>query len=109
MGFHTIVMTISIVILVFALILIGITMYRQTHNDVTFPPVIAECPDYWKNISTDGKIICDNVKNLGSCPGTKDFSASEFLGNSGLCGKQKWAKSCGVVWDGVTNNNRLCE
>ena len=110
MGFHKTVMLISIVILVFALILIGVTLYKQKYsNDVKFPPVIADCPDYWKNISTDNKIMCENVKSLGSCPGVKDFSASEFSGTSGLCGKQKWAESCGVFWDGVTNNSALCD
>ena len=107
--FQQTVMTISVIMLVLALILIGVALYRQKYNaDIAFPPVVADCPDYWDNVSTEDKIQCENVKNLGGCPGVKDFSASEFVGNNGVCEKQKWAKACGVVWDGVANNNETC-
>ena len=49
--------------LVLSLVLIGIALYRQKYSDITFPPVVAECPDYWKNVSTDNQIECENVKN----------------------------------------------
>jgi len=26
-----------------------------------------------------------------------------------LCAKFNWAKECGIVWDGVTNNSKACE
>jgi len=108
-GFQQTVMTVSVIILVLALILIGVALYRQKYNnDIAFPPVVADCPDYWDNVSTEDKIRCENVKNLGSCPGVKDFSAYEFVGNTSVCEKQKWAKACGVVWDGVTNNTKKC-
>ncbi len=108
-GFQRTIMTVSIVLLVLSLILIGIALYRQKYADVAFPPVVAECPDYWENISTEDQIKCENVQNLGTCPGIYNFSAHEFTGNTGLCGKQKWAKACGVVWDGVTNNTEACD
>ena len=107
-GFQRTVMSVSVVLLVLTLILIAIALYRQKYADITFPPVVAECPDYWENISVDDKIKCKNVKNTGSCRGVKDFSVSEFSGNDGLCNKQKWDKDCGAVWDGVTNNSDLC-
>ena len=109
-GFKRTVMTISIIFLVLALILIGIALYRQNHgNNILFPPVISDCPDYWENNSTENQTICSNVKNLGTCSGTHNFSHSKFLGNSELCNKQKWAKDCGVVWDGITNNSEACK
>jgi hypothetical protein len=108
-GFHRTIMTVSVVLLILSLILIGIALYNQKYADITFPPVVADCPDYWKNTSTDDKIKCENVKNLGSCVGEKDFSAFDFTGSSGVCAKQKWAKDCGVIWDGVTNNPDACE
>jgi hypothetical protein len=110
-GFQRTVMMVSIVLLVLSLILIGVTLYRQKYADITFPPVVAECPDYWENVSTDDNVvICKNVKNLGKCNlSEKNFSGQEFTGNSGLCEKQKWAKDCGIVWDGITNNTEACK
>lgn len=51
--------------------------------------------------------VCVNVKKLGKCPATggnylvKDFK-NGYEGASGDCQKYKWAKSCGVSWDGIT-------
>jgi hypothetical protein len=107
-GFQRTVMSVSVLLLILSLILIGIALYRQKYSDITFPPVVADCPDYWKNTSTDEQIKCKNVKNLGTCPGEKDFSTFDFTGSSGLCAKKKWAKDCGIVWDGITNNTDDC-
>lgn len=110
MGFQRTVMFVSIVLLVLSLILIGVALYRQKYADITFPPVVADCPDYWENASSDGQVICKNVKNLGTCDIVeKNFSGVEFTANTGLCEKQKWAKGCGIVWDGVTNNSEACD
>ena len=103
-GFQRTVMTVSIVLLVLSLVLIGIALYRQKYSDITFPPVVAECPDYWKNVSTDNQIECENVKKLGTC----DVMIKNFTGQS-LCEKQKWAKECEIVWDGITNNSEACD
>ena len=97
-GFQRTVMSVSVLLLILSLILIGIALYRQKYSDITFPPVVADCPDYWKNTSTDEQIKCKNVKNLGTCPGEKDFSTFDFTGSSGLCAKKKWAKDCGIVY-----------
>ena len=41
---------IVVTILIICLIIIGIQFYIK-RIDVTFPPVVADCPDYWLNES----------------------------------------------------------
>lgn len=58
---------------------------------------------------------CYNSKQLGtvsstcpSIPSTMDFSGDEYKGTIGLCNKKKWAKQCGLTWDGITNVSLSC-
>ena len=54
---------------------------------------------------------CSNVKNLGKCNGsvaqgqhlTMDFSGAPYIGAQSLCSKSKWARECGITWDGITS------
>ena len=108
--FQKIVIFVATVFLILMLIVIGIAMYKNRNNYV-FPPVVPECPDYWVDESSNGSgKKCVNVKNLGneSCPKTMDFSTSTWSGDRGLCNKSKWAKACGLTWDGVTNLGSKC-
>lgn len=92
---------IAIVFLVLMLGLIAFMLYKSK-TELAYPPNIAECPDYWE---VSGNGVCNNVKKLGSCAGSADFSSPDWLGQTGLKKKYCWAKGCGVTWDGVTNNN----
>jgi len=105
MAYQKIVVTIAIILLILALISFGIVLYNQKYNS-EYPPIVADCPDYW--IDMDG--TCVNSKNLGkqSCKNNMDFSEGVWAGDKGLCLKQKWAKSCDLTWDGVTNHNDAC-
>jgi hypothetical protein len=103
MTFQKITMIVASLILLLFLIVIGVLIY-QHHKDAVWPPMISECPDYWKVV---GPEVCENVKDLGSCKGVKDFSGPEWQGQSGLKKKYEWARNCGVVWDGITNNTSL--
>ena len=49
------------------------------------------------------KNICVNIKKLGN--GCKTFNPKDpkYYGAQGKIEKCKWAKNCGVVWDGITN------
>lgn len=71
---------------------------------------------------TNGKFdasgaVCVNVKKLGKCPATngnylvKDFTGPSFEGPKGDCSKYKWAKECGISWDGITYGTKFtpCE
>lgn len=100
------------IILVIVLIVFAILIYNSKYG-MKFPPVNAECPDYWETIAkTDGTSgsLCSNDKNIGngSCENKIDFSGPMWTGVNGLCQKQKWASKCEQVWDGVTNVDSAC-
>ena len=102
--FQKIVIYISTIVFVITMILIGMSLYSLNKSG-TFPPNIAQCPDYFKVI---GKNKCQNVKQLGTCPEEIfDFEESQYKGVSGLKNKYNKAIECGWVWDGITNNSQF--
>jgi len=110
MDFSSLVVSTATILLILVLTLIGISLYRSKHSS-DYPPVIGSCPDYWLDNSTEGNgKSCTNVKGLGDsgCSETMDFSTPEYKGKAGLCKKKKWSESCRVTWDGITNNDRIC-
>ena len=81
------------------------SLQLKVTKNVKYPPEETQCPDYWKN-KGDGKCLAGN-ENLGTCgfePEKTILDFSQFLsseqGKKALC---KMAKSCGVVFDGITN------
>lgn len=107
--FQNIVIAVATMLLVIALIFIGISLYHKKKRTV-FPPVLAECPDYWLDMSEGNANKCVNTKNLGTCDtDTMDFSSSFWAGSIGLCNKYKWARQCNLTWDGVTNAINPCK
>lgn len=107
--FQLIVIITALCLLIISLLVIGFIMYKSKFNK-KYPPVVADCPDYWIDESDGDTSKCVNVKKLGngSCPTTMNFSQSIWQGNTGLCNKYKWAKKCNLTWDGVTNANEPC-
>ena len=110
--FQKSVATVAIIILIITLCIIGISLYRTKYNS-KYPPVIANCPDYWDasgNLDISNNFVCVNSMNLGSstCSNTMNFSTSSWQGDNSLCQKYKWAKSCDLTWDGITDNADLC-
>ena len=117
MNFQSIVMMVATVILIFALATIGVAL-SNLNSDIKYPPVIADCPDYWSiskkeadpnNPSQAPEFICNNDKKLGhddSVVGCDTFDSSNniYKGIGGLCAKNQWADKCDITWDGVTNN-----
>ena len=104
MRFQKITVIVAIVMLILCLIFIGISLYNEKYNS-QYPPVIADCPDYWIDTSNGDGANCVNIKNLGKsgCNKDMDFSKDEWQGEVGLCRKAKWAKGCDLTWDGITN------
>ena len=107
-GFQKIVLFSAIIILIIALVIIGIALSKARSNE-EWPPMVPECPDYWKIDGSGNNTTCTNMKDLGVCPpmaGQKhlvmDFNTSTFTGDSGSCNKYKWANKCKVTWDGIT-------
>lgn len=111
MNFQKSVLVVAIILLIICLVLIGIALYNNKYS-TEFPPVVANCPDYWiqKPTTDQNSITCYNIKNLGKsqCEKTMDFSGSTWTGNEGLCNKFRWASTCNLTWDGVTNNTDPC-
>jgi len=108
-NFQSIVMSVATILLIICLIMIGIALAKSS-SDTQYPPVVADCPDYWLDLGDVGGADCTNVKNLGgeNCSNTMDFTKSIWTGDDGLCNKSKWAKACDLAWDGVTNNTQAC-
>ena len=108
-NFQTIVLYVASIFLILLMIIMSILLYQKKQN-IVYPPVIANCPDYWLDESTDTYGKCVNRKNLGNCkPAEMDFTGSFWTGTEGLCRKYKWAKECNLTWDGITNNNKICK
>ena len=105
-SFQNMVLGISIILLILCLIVIAYGLYSKTYQEA-FPPVVADCPDYWVDKSDGDSSNCENIKSLGTmtnvCKGPMDFSTEKWLGAAGLDRKQAWAKMCKLQWDGVTN------
>ena len=106
-GFQKIVLFSAIVILIFALVIIGISLTNSI--DSNWPPMISNCPDYWTVDGSGNNTQCINTKDLGTCPsnsGSKhlimNFNNAPYVGSNSLCAKYTWAKNCGVTWDGIT-------
>jgi hypothetical protein len=109
-GFQKIVLYSAIIILIIALVIIGIAL-SQAKSSQVWPPVVPNCPDYWVADGTGDNATCTNLKDLGTCNGSvaagqhlnMDFTVSPYNGVDALCNKYKWANTCGVTWDGITN------
>tara|TARA_B100000902_G_C27153868_1_gene835141 strand:- start:271 stop:591 length:321 start_codon:yes stop_codon:yes gene_type:complete len=98
--FQTAVLSIATVIFIFMMIIIAIMIQQAKANQI-WPPYVPHCPDYFE-VQPGNK--CDNVKGLGNnCANPADFTSDRFKGVKGRRNKCKWAKDCGVAWDGVTN------
>jgi hypothetical protein len=107
--FQNIVMITSTVILIVSLCFIGLALYKQKYSG-DYPPIIANCPDYWIDSSGNGaRCVVDPRNQIGTCTGPMDFTSAVWNGEgTGACSKYKWAKSCNLSWDGITNNADIC-
>jgi hypothetical protein len=112
-SFQKIVLIIAIIFLILFLVLIG-TSLSNSNNDLDWPPVVGNCPDYWVDLSGNGS-KCFNSHRLGSCPNyiptaddqkTMDFNHPIFTGSNASCAKYKWANHCKISWDGITYGSK---
>lgn len=124
------IITIGGIVLIIATIFL-LLIVRNTLEKATWPPIKPECPDYWDvsiNSLTSTK-TCINNSRVNECkndwpkndttPGwcttglTENKLITELGGLSKQedvdCAKNLWAKYEGITWDGITNNNRICE
>lgn len=111
MAFQGFVANIALLILIIALVVIGVVMYRGKNTFVADDIIIGECPDYWTMIKDDkGNNYCENAKNLGNgkCLNRMNFTIPPWSRSDGDCKKHNWAKYCDLTWDGITNNPNVC-
>jgi hypothetical protein len=108
--FQQIVLIVAAILLILSLICIAILMSQAKKKEV-YPPEVGSCPDYFVMSESDGE--CHNVHNLGT--GAGNCATITFPPLQGRKDKQgrlarcKWAKGCGVTWDGITNQTpHLC-
>jgi len=109
-NFQKITIIIATVILIIFLLMIGISLYKNKDSS-QYPPVVADCPDYWLDMSDGTSSKCINKQGLGSsvCSDTMNFSGGFWTGDNGMCRKNQWAKKCDLTWDGVTNKTGVCD
>lgn len=109
-GFSLLVSNIALLILIISLTFAGYMMYKRRNNAVFDNIVIGECPDYWNMVKEGNNNVCVNVKNLGKCPSSNkmNFFMPPWTGTDSVCQKYKWANSCDLTWDGITNNHNAC-
>jgi len=120
--FHFRIVILFLVLFVICLVITIFTAIRSIKTE-QWPPIIANCPDYWVDASGNGG-NCVNTKYLGTCVVPKvvspndslfenaediyanaqkmDFSVAPYIGSNGLCAKKKWAEGCDLSWNGIT-------
>lgn len=107
--FQDIVIGIAIISLIAILIIFGVMLYYAKSKEL-YPPVTADCPDYWLSQQQGKTSVCYNHLNLGkdSCNKTMNFSTNDWKGVDHICKKKQWAQKCDLTWDGITNSSKKC-
>ena len=124
--FYTIVLSVATIVLIVLLTYIGIQLSKPSVTVPSFPPSYSNCPDFWdvngnvcvipssvgRNIGTIYDInniltlTSTNTFGLSQDNKTVDFNDKHWgTGASLKCAQQKWAKSYGILFDGITNFN----
>jgi len=117
MDFYTSLFAGTLAFLIITLIIVGYYMSMAKEKQ-TYPPSVADCPDYYsldptdKNYCVIGKSVFSSLRSDLSC-NRPNFNEAKYKVegtdyNSGLCAKKLWANKCNVSWDGVSNNDLIC-
>jgi len=93
----------GIILLICVVIILLIFIFPNTKQ--VWPPLVANCPDYFTDINGDGSECVNNLL-LGTgaikCSGSINFNTTPYIGSGGNCAKYNWANGCGLTWDGIT-------
>lgn len=102
-NFQTTTIIVAFVLFIICLLFVWFMISKKS-NEMTWPPLVGDCPDYWVDLSGNGG-RCMNTKNLGTCKNiqTMNFAVAPYNGSNSLCQKYKWATGCGITWDGITS------
>jgi hypothetical protein len=113
MGFYKSLLIGTVVSLIIVLAIMGVILGNSAKN-MSFPAEFPMCPDYY---TIDSNNVCKINSNIYSATNSdcinKNFNENRYkIGGtgplSGLCAKKQWAQTCGVSWDGITNNSEIC-
>ena len=111
MNFYKIICIIAIIILIVSLAGVGVALQNST-KDVIYPPNISKCPDFYTYNEVSGCTTIYKNSNDSDCNNVYftdiTYNNPGMGKTSGLCKKKEWAQSCGVNWDGITNNTDVC-
>lgn len=114
MSFNTLVLQIATIILIICLVMIGWGIYNSVNGkNANFPPVIADCPDFWtmtSELNSENKKVtyCNNNLKMGKGaaisgnPKCNSFQSEEVSTN---CEKLALSNICDITWDGITGNS----
>ena len=104
LNFQKIVLVVAIIVFIVALVFIGMGL-NKANKEKSWPPIVGSCPDYWEDTGKG----CYNKLSLGKCNiptydnrNLMDFNVTPYNTSEGACAKAKWAKECGVAWDGIS-------
>lgn len=119
--FHTIVLSIAVVILILILTVVGIMLNNKKYDNSVFPPIKNSCPDYWSIGNTETQSCTYSTKNIGKDETWKNSSKTSGYesgntvvfsnpgwtssGGTALCNMKMWANTNNISWDGVSNFN----
>ena len=116
MGFYDTSIVVAGVVLALFLGIIAYMMHTST-NTLAYPPVIAECPDYWKKgVNEDGEEVCENVLGVGFPENIGDVDCTSFTTDKfsvftnaleRMQQQKSYAETCNIAWDGITNNVKV--
>lgn len=112
MDFYTSLFVGTFIFLIIILCIVGYYMSISKKKQ-TYPPSIADCPDYYSLDAGGSCKIGTNIEASNVTCNVENFKMDKYKkeGNnftSGLCAKKMWAKKCEVNWDGITNNDDIC-
>jgi hypothetical protein len=110
MNFQKITMLVAGILLLILFVMIAIS-YNHANSKAVWPPIINNCPDYFKDINGDGS-SCVNDFNLGiNYNGVKEANYTIFK-NMSPCDKYTYCNTNLLTWDGITYGyglNNPCE
>lgn len=88
------------------MLLIMALIIKNSYKNQTFPPEVAQCPDYWEPIqgSKKCKATANNKGTYSQGAESKELADDVPTGRIENC---NWARDNKINWDGITNQN-LC-
>lgn len=100
MNFQKICIIIACVLLVILFSIIAVS-FNSSYSKAIWPPIIANCPDYWNDLNGDGT-ACVNVKGLGNNSSVTSKTQQVDFTNYSSCNKYNYCNTNEITWDGIS-------